>query len=325
MLAAAVAAVGLSTAASALTVTLSDVLQGYTGALELKFNAFNEGRLYSVANGDYGRAAGVVGTAAQITAINALDGSSIAPTGGNTAQTNGGEDSWTVFKLTTIQGFDAFGAYTLWDESTLVGGKKISFRGIYWGEQDTSLKQTGAGTLIDPTTQVIEGVNLQFAIYLIEGTASSVLPPFSALPFGPIARTTPTATPWLYPTVSDVAGSALVWTAVGAVNPLTGVEFQTTVTLTPTGVIASGGGKGAGDWATNAAGTGLWNSSMNTLLTPDLTIGFNIANSTPHGDWDAYATDPLNTAVIPTPAAAWGGLVLAGIIGMNVYRRRRTE
>jgi len=304
MLAAAVAAVGFGSTASAISVSMSDVLQGYLGPITIKYTGYNEGTIYQVADGTY-------------TGQGTLDGlSQIRPSNpvlpDDPTQY---EDSWTVFKITSILDDQN---NTLFTDNALINGNRYEITGIVWGENDVYLKQDTVGSSVN---QIIRGAGLQFAFWIDEnpvagGTRFTV-------PGAPTDRSDTTG--YVFPNVNE---DLLIWTGVSApLDPVNdpSYDFETSVVLTGSTVTGGSGGKTNGDWGTNDAGTGAWNGGFATIGSPDFTIRFTIDTTQNRHGFTTVVNDPLYTVAVPTPTSVAGGAMLAALGAIRALRRRRAQ
>jgi hypothetical protein len=312
MLAAAVAAMGLSVAASASTLTwLND--PGYTGPLYIKYSNFDAGRIYPLGTNTalLPAASGV----AAVDAVTPLSGGVIPTLPGSPNNT---EDTWGVALVDTIyEGTNNTG--------TLLYSKAIqdlfslpTIKGLYWGGQDIQV--------LSGTSETVYTTAIQMSFYYNSST-------FPSNGGSPDFRTTPGGVP----TFAGVTNTPPLWTMKGTVgisaaNPYAQMYSTIDPTLlnTPAGTSVGGGGITL-ELATNDSGTG----SQNNLLQgnpagPDVIVQFTDytppAPPTGHKPWTVTSSDPAQVlgSSIPTPAAVWGGAVLAGMVALNVYRRRRS-
>jgi len=317
MLAAAVAAVGiasLSLPTQALSVSLSQLLGGYTGPITLHLSGSSTGSQYGfgvTATGGY--AAGAPNQAAAASNMDAV---------GLTTPKNGqpNEDSWGVFRIDQIQGASN---QILWNEGQLTNGKHVELTGIYFGVQDVSLKDDLNGA------QIIHSVGFNAVIYEQENPAT----PFSEAT-GPAGRSGVSG----YPTVSD-GGAVPVWTIQGTNtlhdqgihNPATSA-FEVAIKYNDLGQLTDLQGSLTGKFNTVTTGqSGAWNPLMQQA---PVTVHWSLQDLPPvsfdpsPAHFDVNFKDPVAATVssVPAPAAASAGaLLLAGLVGFNAYRRRRAE
>jgi len=227
-------------------------------------------------------------------------------------------DSWGLFKVYSVVLVTRSYVEYNWSPSAA-----SELTGIFWGEQDSSMQTLLNADPAGNTQVTIQGTPTKLAFFY------DTNPDYSPISANPNSYTPAN----LVSTINKAIDGELVLSALSE-------TFSTTYYIDPgTKIITtstnSTGGKLVGDFvqvnadATNLLGS--WNSSLDSntfqsdndwelLFTtkPGLAInGEPVTTST--------SNDPLSAVAIPTPTAVWGGVMLAGMIGMNIIRRRRAE
>jgi hypothetical protein len=273
----------------------------YLGPIVVKYINYDVGQLYSTANGTYGRAADPTRTDAQ--AIGDLDAlTTVTPA---SFKLDPAEDAWGIQVATEI--WNDTQTVRLWTAAV----SPWELTGMFWGVQDTYLDQTNS------TTQEIHSVNFRAAFWVDDS------PDFDPTG-GPSARTGTAS----YPTATD---GHLFWSMLGlagaADSNFPADEFFTTFNPSAApGAPNVGNGSVAGVYGTNAAGTGGANSVFDSSLNgADWSVRFTGVSPTGNvASWAVQSNDPLITTAVPTPAAAYAGLLGLGLlVGSKVWRRVR--
>lgn len=300
ILAAALVATGLATSARAISLGALIGDPSYTGTLVFKYTNYDEGQLYDVSSSPTGTAlnpntlSGVAGhTFTDINTINSGYATS---------------DSWGIFIVSSIYKVVNNVQVLVWSDTNTDG---VELTGVFWGEQDTTVVNNGGGSV---TTY---GSGTNYAMFY---------------------DTTPDFNPSAGPSAAALASAtdgAVELTGVGA--PL-GLPMDLAADFTSTYVIGNGpnplqpvngvysNGVSLGTTATVNNGsslTGEWNSSVDTGYQVQFS-GVPFTNGST-SSWDVLSNDPLMITAIPTPTAVWGGVIMAGFVGLNVIRRRRAE
>jgi len=184
----------------------------------------------------------------------------------------------------------------------------VELTGVFWGEQDTTVVNEGGGSVS------VYGKGMNYAMFF------DTTPDFNA-GAGPSAAALSSAIDGTL----ELTGSGVPLNLAADPN----ADFTSTyvVSTTPTvlhpliGVYSSG--LSIGVTGPVFLGTGEWNVG----LAPGYQVQFTgepfIDNNTTL--WDVVSSDPLRVTAIPTPTAVWGGVLMAGFVGVNVIRRRRAE
>lgn len=289
MLAAAVAAVGFAGMAGANSLFPNE--PSYTGPVVIKYTNFDEGTVYTPIP-----AAPVVGAAL----VDAL------PQTGLSNTSIAGQDAWGILRVATIEKPNGF---KLYDGGTAA----FEITGIFWGGVDTYVAPG-----LFPATEDIHAVGVHIAFFTdVAKDFDSTGGPLAA---GALAGGLP-----VYPTVTNGGPAVLTANSVPGFDPAFPTdEFFTT--YSPTATIPGLGVKAFGGMALEFGavphwGTGTHNTEFAALPGADALAKF---TGQPGGDgWLLRSDDPVDATAIPTPSAAWGGALLAGLLGVNVIRRRR--
>jgi hypothetical protein len=271
-------------------------LEPYNGPIKLKFQNWDVGTLYNVADGVY-------------TGEAALNGLTQTPP----PSRFGIEDTWGVVQLTDIIGVN--GNVPLW--SYLTAPTEVT--GLFWGERDTSLIQTTDGS--GNVTQQIEGVGLHIAFWedpnkdlgdprlLYAGTGNT----------GTARRTGAT-------TFDGATEGTLLWTLDSVAGFGTGGnEFF--ATFSPSGNIIFPGYNSVGgalaDFVTNPAGTGTQNPPNGFFLDnpgADWRVTWTGVHD-PMNVFEVLSDDPILATTVPEPAT----MVLVALGGLGVLFGRKRK
>lgn len=254
------------------------------GPLVMKYVNYDVGALYTVGNGLY------VGDAN----LNALP--QTAPTGGRA-----GEDSWAIFRVESIS--NANQTVTYYNRYTAAA----EITGIVWGEKDTYLNQTGAGSSL---TQDIHGVGMHVAFFV---DSSKNFDPT----LGPSAR----AADGSYPTVTD---GQLIWTfnsVAGWDVSFPGDEFFTTFRPNAgVGDTSANGGMFAGLGSVPLFGTGAWNGDLDPNgVASGVAARLDFTGAVGSDGWMVNSNDPVRLTLVPEP----GTMAVLVLGGLALIRRRR--
>jgi len=320
ILASALVAAGLGLSAKA--TTINDIFTGVdlNGAeITFKYKNYDMGKIYTDSTmTTYGNS--------EFVDVNDLSGLELE---GGTDVSFAASDSWGIFRVTSVIVVADNGIEYDWNPtsgvitvtnpnsttssySSSVSG--VEMTGLFWGEQDLTM---GTEILQGDTYTTIEGSSMSYALFLDDSADFQ----FSAAP-------------------GDIVAS--VNSAIDGDVVMTGVSesFYTQYTLDSSNQIEDGlfsGGSSAGNLValdTDTGGSdnvnlnGSWNSDLDSNLYGDpATLDFSISFQTKPGQagWTSTSEDPLVVTAIPTPTAVWGGVIMAGFVGMNVIRRRRAE
>lgn len=290
ILAAALVAAGLGTSASA--VTIQQIIGTYEGPLLIKYLNYDVGTLYpNMPNST---------TNTNPNAIpNQIAPPSLVALTGGTSSPYSDSDSWGIFKVSSIEGRNN---QILWQAPSAFNNIGFEITGVFWGENDTQVTTDAVGNVN------IHGVDMSIAFYA--DTAKNF-----------------TSTSIVGGVATAIDGQ-LIWTANSVPGVLQGdpvTEFDTSFKATSNNTLTNVVGAAWMKTGPTSAGTGALNT-MFSPLTPshDLEVQFTGATESTSA-WLVDSNDPVRAAAVPTPTAVWGGVMLAGMIGLNVIRRRRAE
>jgi hypothetical protein len=235
-----------------------------------------------------------------------------------------GEDTWGIFKITTIntgnvlvphQVIDSSGATPPFSDGD--GGKELA--GIFWGGSD-------AAVTIDGTETTTESIGLKVAIW--EQNAGTFTQG------GPGARG---ANPWEYAGIGDHASSSLWLTAESTPGLLNGGALPATAEVTSTFDLSGGIGTFAGTslsyfqvGSVAGVGEGSMNSTFDTdwfwsaLFGNQATADFRLfMNTEVDTTWSLNGQDPLTTVAVPEPITMFAAI--SGLGGLGMYLKRRNQ
>lgn len=299
ILAAAVVAAGLGSSAYATTLGALIGDSNYQGKLVFKYTNYDEGQIYNTPA--YNPAGGNSYAASSLAKDPSHTFTDISTVDSRFAKS----DSWGIFRVSEIY---KFGAAT---PSWSAVGKNIEITGVFWGIQDKTVVVENDGSVS------VYGVNTNYALFLD-----------SSLNFDPTSG----------PTTSVALSTAIDGTAI-----LTGVGSPIGLAADPTADFKSNYSIGGGNEL--QPNVGIYSSGISLGTTSAVNIGGSVVGAW-NGDiapkfsvqfsgvpyengkttsWDVLSNDPLMVTVIPTPTAVWGGIIMAGFVGLNVIRRRRAE
>lgn len=220
----------------------------------------------------------------------------------------GSEDSWGIFRVDAI--YDITQMITYYDRWT----SSVEITGIVWGERDTYLNQTEAGS--PPTlTQDIHGIGV-YAAFFEDDT-----PDFNPRQ-GPGARL-PDGT---YPTATD---GDLIWTfksVPGWNTTFPSDEFFTTFRPNATiGDTSANGGMFAALSTVPVFGTGSLNEILDPNgIAPGVAARMDFTGRVGTDGWLVNSNDPVLVTIIPEPVTML--MLSMGIAGLGsyVYKRRKS-
>lgn len=306
MLAAAVAAMGLSVAASAITVTPQMIVGNYNGGVVMHLSDVDVGTTYtlshailpagsvlipntytSLADGanpvNYGYlAGGTIYTVIPATLTVTPNPSSLLS--GVTVE----DDTFAIVRVDQI--FNSSQTTQLFDGLT----GTFQIYGVASGLQDKQLTIDGNGV------QHIEGVGMNFSFYAVP-TGAFAFNPATLLYTGRTGNDQ-------YTGLTTLGSAELIWTAASIQGQVPSSSNQVFITLDPNSIT----NQITGDTIAKVGGAG----ALNSMFTSDLEIHYTAQpNSSVVVDKFPYVSvDPVRSTVqsIPTPAAAWGGVVFAG-------------
>jgi hypothetical protein len=292
MLAAAVAAVGLSVAASAITVTQAGLLGSYTGPIIIKYSNWDEGTLYDVSSVPANTIVSTSGLTKTLSpTVPTHLTSNVGPAG----------DSWGILRVSGIYTGDG-NNNPLW---TYSNSSPFEITGIFWGETDTNLQVSGG-------TEYIYGGGMNFAFFAnATGSLSAAAPNNAA--------------------VDSATAGQLIWSASsvpGVSGSVPGAGFYTGFTPTTTAPLVNVNGAAWADFGSVVIGGIAHTGSLNGMFgsdapSHDLSVQFTGLPAT--GSWLTDSQDPALAVSVPTPAAMSGAVLLVGIGAVNLYRRRRAN
>jgi hypothetical protein len=306
-----VAAAVAAGASSAQATSLTWAVPGYAGPIYIQYSNFDVGRLYNP-----GIVTPVLPGAAGAAAVDAATGTGATLITGSSSTV---EDTWGTVKVSGIYaGFDNTGIKLYEDSSP------IQLTGIFWGGRDIQLDSTPV------VSQQVWSDSLQMSFF-----ASKVGDNTDGLDFplsGGLAGSR-TNLPGNIPVFAGVTDGSLVWTlkgtpGVSASNPF--AEMHVNIDLTalsggPPGQVV-GGGTMFLNLGKNDMGTGLQNGMLYAdPLNPDVSVAFQDYKPPAGSGYTVRSSDPALAIAVPTPSAAYGGALLAGLIGLNTLRRRRAQ
>ena len=279
--------------------------QPYNGPIKIKYQNWDVGTLYGVADGTYVGESNL-DALMQFSPPNAF----------------GSEDSWGALQVTSIIGLN--GNVILWDATTA----DSEITGLFWGERDTFLDQTTApgvdgilGTADDEITQNIHGVDMKLAFW--EDANKDLGDPRGLDASGSLSGT---ARRTGISTFVGATEGTLLWTAnsVPGFQPGTD-EFFTTFSPTGNNIFGTFNSIG-GLHADLGAIAGLGLGSANGLFAGHDTVGVDwritftgVADDM--GVYDVLSDDPIYATVIPEPVTMLA--VAMGISGLAGYIRKR--
>lgn len=299
--------------------------EAYTGPITMNLRNFDEGTIYVVPDGEYGRYedgdADPTGDGSTVAAgITTMDGlPQLAPTGGFLGHQS---DTWGILELQNILKADGSDDI-LWQR----GDNGEHIMGLFWGLQDMGMEQTT--NPVDGTVrQEIRGVNINLAFFFEQeddwpGNAT-----------GPAGWSTPGGVP----TYADVTDGTFMWSFVSAPGISlddTSAEFIGEFSQNQGANFASTGAALGVVGAVPGWGEGPFNDFFiegmvpawapgDTLLSgqtgvADIRFDFD-ATEDFSGDWLLRSTDPIE-AWMPEPITMAG--MLMGLASVGGYIRRR--
>jgi hypothetical protein len=298
ILAAALVAAGLGSSAKAISLGTLIGDPTYTGQLVFKYTNYDEGQIYDVT----GKTVGAANAASSVP----LDGTHTY-TDINTINSNYAKSSsWGIFIVSSIYKVVNNVQVLAWADTNTDG---VELTGVYWGEKDTTVVNNGNNSV------TVYGKGTQYALFY------DTAPDFNPAS-GPTAASLASATNGTV----ELTGTG---SPIGlAADP--NADFKSTYeigygnSVNTYGIYSNGISNGVTATVNNGSAiTGEWNPSIAPGYQVQFT-GVPFANGTTTS-WDVLSNDPLMITAIPTPPAVWGGVILAGMVGMNVIRRRRAE
>lgn len=298
ILAAAVVAAGLGTSANA--ISLQNLVGSYLGPITIKYVNYDEGRLYDLSStGTAGPITPSTPEFASFTDINGVAGTKI----GSTSVKFDTSDSWGIFYITGIYAND--GTTALWTPSA-----NAEITGIYWGEQDNYFNKN-----LDGSTSIY-GANAEIALFYDNVIGDGTNFTFTS---GPDSTSINSATDG----EMIISGHSIPLGYPGVLSP---TEFVSTYSGSTTLLRSNGLTKGllSSVTVTDPSSNPLsYAGTLNSQFEPDFSVEFTATGG--QFGWTANSQDPMRLTAIPTPTAVWGGVMLAGFVGMNIIRRRRAE
>ncbi len=252
------------------------------------------------------------------------DPSVFGPKGTSGPDAKPGEDTWGIFKITTLntgevqvphKTISSSGDTPPFSDGT--GGRELV--GIFWGGQDQAVT-------VDGTVTSTESAGLKVAIWEQDaGTFNEG---------GPGARN---SDPWDYTTIGDDPSSSLWLTAETTPGFFTSAAFPTQTEFTSTFDISGGVGAFAGTslgYFQVASLAGLGEGSANSIFDTDWFWGdvdedvykadFRFFMNTEVDDtWSLNGQDPLTSVAVPEPITMFAAI--SGLGGLGMYLKRRKQ
>ena len=219
-----------------------------------------------------------------------------------------GEDAWGIFKLTEIDSSNQSHQY--WNAAT--APEQIT--GIFWGETDTYIAQTGSGSGL---TQDIHGTGMQFAFFTNTTKnfdANSVLGPTARFNVGAQPNYTGVTDGDLWLTGFSIPG----WDTAYPSDEFFGTFRPNALP----GDFSGNGGAFADLGNVSGWGTGPGNGQIGQYA-PGIGFRMDFTGNRGFNGWEVQSNDPLKTGTSPELSSST--LMLLGFIpmGLGWWRRRK--